>query len=292
MAREVRAGAVGVPKLGAGRGKGRHGRVWVTHLALCVAIFVISAPLIFALIKSTQMSSDVLSPKLLPGGAFFDNLSGVWVDAKLGRYMFNSTVLAVSVTVGKTILSLLAALAFVYFRFPLKGLAFTLVLLSLMLPTEVLIIALFDLVSQDLKWADTYAAIIVPFLASATGTFLFRQHFMNIPTSLADAARIDGCGPLLYLTRILIPMSWNTIGALAVIQFVYAWDQYIWPLVILQNDDKQVVQVGLRRLIEVGGQTDWGAVMAGAIVTMIPPLIVFTALQKQFSRGFALTEDK
>lgn len=292
MAREVRAGAVGVPKLSAGRGNRRHGRVWVTHLALIISIFVISAPLIFALIKSTQISSEVLSPKLIPGGAFFDNLSGVWVDANLGRYMWNSTVLAVSVTVGKTILSLLAALAFVYFRFPLKGLAFTLVLLSLMLPTEVLIIALFDLVSQDLKWADTYAAIIVPFLASATGTFLFRQHFMNIPTSLADAARIDGCGPLTYLTRILIPMSWNTIGALAVIQFVYAWDQYIWPLVILQNDDKQVVQVGLRRLIEVGGQTDWGAVMAGAIVTMIPPLVVFTALQKQFSRGFALTEDK
>ncbi|UQN09537.1 carbohydrate ABC transporter permease [Deinococcus sp. QL22] len=292
MAREVRAGVVGVPKLGAGRSKGRHGRVWVTHLALIISILVISAPLIFALIKSTQISSEVISPKLIPGGAFFDNLSGVWVDAKLGRYMWNSTVLAVSVTLGKTVLSLLAALAFVYFRFPLKGLAFTLVLLSLMLPTEVLIIALFDLVSQDLRWADTYAAIIVPFLASATGTFLFRQHFMNIPTSLADAARIDGCGPLTYLTRILIPMSWNTIGALAVIQFVYAWDQYIWPLVILQNDDKQVVQVGLRRLIEVGGQTDWGAVMAGAIVTMIPPLVVFTALQKQFSRGFALTEDK
>lgn len=270
----------------------RRRREWPTHVALILAVLIISAPLLFALIKATQVSSRVLSPSLVPGGAFFQNLASIWEGANLGRYMLNSLIVAVSVTVGKTILALLAALAFVYFRFPFKGAAFTLVLLSLMLPTEVLIIALFDLVSQDLKWANTYAAIIVPFLASATGTFLFRQHFMNIPVSLADAARIDGCGPLTYLTRILVPMSWNTIGALAVIQFVYGWDQYIWPLVIMQQDDKQVVQVGLRKLIEVGGQTDWGAVMAGAIITALPPLLVFTLLQEQFSRGFALSEDK
>ncbi len=275
---------------GAGNLKKRND--WVTHLALCIAVFLVSAPLIFAVIKATQVSSDVMSPKLLPGGAFFDNLKSVWTTAHLGTYMLNSLLVSVCVTVGKTVLSLLAALAFVYFRFPLKGVAFALVLLSLMLPTEVLIIALFDLVSRDLKWANTYQAIIIPFLASATGTFLFRQHFMNIPTSLADAARIDGCGPLRFLTSILVPMSWNTVGALSVIQFVYAWDQYIWPLVIMQQDDKQVVQVGLRKLIEVGGQTDWGAVMAGAIVTIIPPLVVFTLLQEQFSKGFALTEDK
>ncbi|WP_291426749.1 carbohydrate ABC transporter permease [Deinococcus sp.] len=275
---------------GAGRLKKRND--WVTHLALCIAVFLVGAPLIFAVIKATQVSSDVMSAKLLPGGAFLDNLTSVWTKAHLGTYMLNSLLVSVCVTVGKTVLSLLAALAFVYFRFPLKGVAFALVLLSLMLPTEVLIIALFDLVSRDLQWANTYQAIIIPFLASATGTFLFRQHFMNIPTSLADAARIDGCGPLRFLTSVLVPMSWNTVGALAVIQFVYAWDQYIWPLVIMQQDDKQVVQVGLRKLIEVGGQTDWGAVMAGAIVTIIPPLVVFTLLQEQFSKGFALTEDK
>ncbi len=287
----VKTGAAPLGRAGK-PGGGRRGHSWTTHLALVIAVIIISTPLIFALIKATQESSAVLSANMLPGGAFFRNLGQVWFDANLGRYMLNSTIVAICVTTGKTILALMAALAFVYFRFPFKGVAFTLVLLSLMLPTEVLIIALFDLVSQDLKWANTYTAIIVPFLASATGTFLFRQHFLNIPTSLADAARIDGCGPLRYLTHILIPMSWNTIGALAVIQFVYAWDQYIWPLVIMQQDDKQVVQVGLRKLIEVGGQTDWGAVMAGAIVTMLPPLLVFTLLQEQFSRGFALSEDK
>ncbi len=265
---------------------------WLTHLVLIVACLVISAPLLLAIIKSTQISSDVYSSKLLIGTAFIDNLQKAWVQAHLGRYLLNSFIVTILVTVGKTVLSLLAALAFVFFRFPLKGVAFALVLLSLMLPTEVLIIALFDFVSRDLKWADTFTAIIVPFLASATGVFLFRQHFMNIPVSLADAARIDGCGPFKFLTAILVPMSWNTIGALAVIQFVYVWDQYLWPLVIMQNDQKQVIQVGLRKLIDVGGQTDWGTVMAGTVLAILPPLIVFMALQKQFSSGFALADEK
>jgi sn-glycerol 3-phosphate transport system permease protein len=270
----------------------RHRSQWALHLTLCIAAFLIMAPLLFALIKATQVSSDVLSPRLVPGGAFFANLSSVWNEAHLGRYMLNSFLVTILVTTGKTVLSLFSALAFVYFRFPLRGLAFVLVLLSLMLPTEVLIIALFDLVSRDLNWADSYAAITVPFLASATGTFLFRQHFLSIPASLADAARIDGCGPVRFLTSVLIPMSWNTIGALAVIQFVFVWDQYLWPLVIMQNDQKQVVQVGLRKLIDVGGQTNWGAIMAGALLTIIPPLLVFTLLQRQFTKGFALTQDK
>ncbi|WP_420596379.1 carbohydrate ABC transporter permease [Deinococcus sp.] len=295
MARDARAftpvSVLKTPRPGPVVGK-RTRNEWLIHLVLIVAAVLVMAPLLFALIKATQASSDVISPRLIPGTSFLANLNQVWTEAHLGRYMLNSLIVTVTVTLGKTALSLLAALAFVYFRFPLKSLAFVIVLLSLMLPTEVLIIALFDLVSTNLRWADTYTAIIVPFLASATGTFLFRQHFMNIPASLADAARIDGCGPLRFLTAILIPMSWNTIGALAVIQFVYVWDQYLWPLVIMQNDQKQVVQVGLRKLIDVGGQTDWGSVMAGAMLTIVPPLLIFTLLQEQFSKGFALTEDK
>ncbi len=271
------------------KGPGSH--LWI-HFVLIVAIVVIASPLLFALIKATQASDVVVGPSMLPGSHFFENLASVWSGAHLGRYMLNSFIVTICVTSGKTILSLLAALAFVYFRFPLKNVAFALVLFTLMLPTELLIVALFNLISGTLKWADSYAAIIVPFLASATGTFLFRQHFLNIPASLSDAARIDGCGPMTFLSKILIPMSWNTIGALAVIQFVAAWDQYLWPLVIMQSDDKQVVQVGLRRLIDAGGQTDWGAVMAGAMVTLVPPLLVFTLLQEQFSKGFALGQDK
>ncbi len=267
------------------------GSFW-THAVLIFAVLLVASPLLFALIKSTQTGAQVTGPSLIPGLHFLDNARAAWVGAGLGHYMLNSAVVAICVTLGKTLLSLLAALAFVYFRFPLKGLAFALVLFTLMLPTELLIVALFDLVSGTLHWADSYAAIIVPFLASATGVLLFRQHFMNIPASLSDAARIDGAGPLTFLGRVLIPMSWNTIGALAVIQFVAAWDQYLWPLVVMQSDDKQVIQVGLSKLIEVESQNSWGAVMAGAILAIIPPILVFTALQEQFSKGFALGQDK
>jgi len=273
------------------RGVSQRGSFW-THLILIVAVLIVASPLLFALVKATQTSAQVTGPSLLIGAEFLNNARAAWVGAGLGQYMLNSTIIAICVTFGKTVLSLLAALAFVYFRFPLKGMFFALVLFALTLPTELLIVALFDLVSGDLKWGDSYAAIIVPFIASATGVLLFRQHFMNIPSSLSDAARIDGAGPLTFLYKILLPMSWNTVGALAVIQFVSAWDQYLWPLVIMQSDTKQVVQVGLSRLIDAEAQSNWGAVMAGAILTIIPPVLVFTLLQEQFSKGFALGQDK
>jgi sn-glycerol 3-phosphate transport system permease protein len=279
-----------VHKAGHKPSRGR-GSFW-THLILSLGVLVVASPLIFALIKATQASAQVTGSSLVPGLYFFENAAAAWNGAGLGQYMVNSFVVAIFVTLGKTALSLLAALAFVFFRFPLKSLAFALVLFALMLPTELLIVALFDLVSGTLRWGDQYAAIIVPFVASATGVLLFRQHFMNIPSSLADAARMDGAGALTFLYRVLIPMSWNTIGALAVIQFVSAWDQYLWPLVIMQSADKQVIQVGLKKLIDVEGQGNWGAVMAGAILAIIPPLVVFTALQEQFSKGFALGQDK
>ncbi|MFP4302998.1 MAG: carbohydrate ABC transporter permease, partial [Spirochaetaceae bacterium] len=133
---------------------------------------------------------------------------------------------------------------------------------------------------------------IVPFMASATGIFLFRQHFLSIPRDLGDAARIDGAGPMGFLFHVLVPMSVNTIGALAVIQFVYVWDQYLWPRVIIRHDARQVVQVGLNLIIGVGEGVYWGQVMAGALVSIIPPLVIFIALQEQFMRGFALTSDK
>jgi sn-glycerol 3-phosphate transport system permease protein len=287
MALKLRTGTALKP------GTGRRGRgTLLTHVILSLAVLIVASPLIFALIKATQSSAQVTGPSLLPGLNVLANVRAAWQGAGLGHYMVNSAIVAVCVTVGKTVLSLLAALAFVYFRFPLKGLLFALVLFTLMLPTELLIVALFDVVSGSLRWANSYAAIIVPFVASATGVLLFRQHFMNIPASLSDAARMDGAGPLTFLGRILIPMSWNTIGALAVIQFVSAWDQYLWPLVIMQTDNKQVIQVGLSKLIDVEGQSNWGAVMAGAILAIVPPVAVFTLLQEQFSKGFALGQDK
>jgi len=291
---------------------------WIIHIILIFASLAVTFPILFALIKATQTTTMVLSPSLLPGNEFLKNVKRAWFTANLGVFMKNSFIIAIAVTVGKTILSLLAATALVFFRFRGKNFIFGFILLTLMMPTEVLIVPLFDLISkkpppswevfwlwfrnpravflEPLKygfgWANTYWAIIVPFLASATGTFLFRQHFMSMPTSLADAARIDGASPLKFLTSILIPMSVNTIGALAVIQFIYIWDQYLWPKVIIRREDMQVVAVGLNLIIGTGEQVQWGYVMAATIVTIIPPLLVFTLLQELFMRGFALSEGK
>lgn len=264
---------------------------WYVHLALWAVIFIIGFPLIYAVIVSTQSNAETLSFQFTPGTRFWENLRKVIEDRNLLQYMVNSTILAIFVTVGKTILSLLAGLAFVYFRFPGKWLVFGFILLTLLMPTEMLIIALFRLIS-NMGWGDTFWAISVPFLASATGSFLFRQHFANLPAELSEAAQMDGARPLQFLFRVLIPLSWNTIGALAVIQFVYMWNQYLWPLLIIKDERLQVVQVGLGTLRNAEGSTTYGPMMMGAVIATIPPILVFIVLQKQFMSGFAITRDK
>jgi sn-glycerol 3-phosphate transport system permease protein len=290
----------------------------VLHLVLIAACALVAFPILFALIKATQIRSEVLSASLIPGSALMENLRNVFLNANLIVFMRNSFIVAIAVTVGKTVLSLMAGMALVYFSFPFKRVIFGLILLTLMMPIQVLVVPLFDVISLQppetwsaffawisrpdkilfepaqygFGWANTYWALIVPFLASATGTFLFRQHFMSIPTTLADAARIDGATPWQFLQRVLIPMSWNTIGALAVIEFVYVWNQYLWPKVIIRREEFQVVQVGLNLIIGTGEGVEWGYVMAGAIVSLVPPLIVFMLLQEQFMRGFALSDSK
>ncbi|RME74262.1 MAG: carbohydrate ABC transporter permease [Chloroflexi bacterium] len=265
----------------------------LTHLALIIVCLLVMAPVLFALAKSTQTRAQVFHypPILGPGTALVQNYTTAWNDFNLGLYMKNSLIIAGVVMLAKTVFSMLAGLGLVYFDFPLKNVIFYFILFTLMMPTEVMIVPLFNLVS-DLGWGNSYAALTVPFLASATGVFLFRQHFSSIPPDLVDAARADGAGPMRFLWSILIPMSRNTIGALALIQFIYMWNQYIWPLVIIRENARQVVQVGLRSMTVVQDTTNWGVVMAGAIIAMLPPLIVFIVLHEQFTKGFALGQEK
>jgi sn-glycerol 3-phosphate transport system permease protein len=291
--------------------------LWI-HLILITTVFFVTFPVIFAMIKATQNTAEVLSPSLHIGSSLFTNAGRVLGIYKLGLYMKNSFIIALIVTAGKITISFFAAFALVYFRFRGKRLLFTFIIITLMMPTEVLILGLFDLISKqpapDLSafaswflnplellfspirygfgWSSSYLAIIVPFLASATGVFLFRQHFTSIPRSLADSARIDGAGPVSFMFHVLIPMSWNTIGALSLIQFVYVWDQYLWPRVIVRYDVNQVVQVGLKNIIATGDSVYWGEVMAAAIMAMIPPLIIFSLLYRAFMRGYALSSNK
>jgi sn-glycerol 3-phosphate transport system permease protein len=264
---------------------------WYAHIFLWVACFIIGFPLFYAIIVSTQNNSDVYTYNFGFGNSFWENARTVIEERSLLNYMGNSILIALLVTTGKTILSLLAGMAFVYFRFPFKWLIFGFVLATLMMPTEILLVALFRFVSS-LGWGNTYLALVVPFIASATGAFLFRQHFANIPAELSEAAQLDGATPLQFLIQVLIPISWNTIGALAVIQFVYVWNMYIWPVMIIQGQERQVVQVGLRSLIGGDQAANFGPMMFGAVLASIPPLIVFLALQKQFMSGFAVTRDK
>lgn len=264
---------------------------WYAHLILLVSCFIIGVPLFYALIVSTQSNADVFRYSFTPGRALEANWNIVINARSLHIYIGNSVLVALAITIGKTVLSLLSGLAFVYFRFPGKWLLFGFVLITLMMPTEVLIIALFRFVNK-LGWGNTYYALIVPFLASATGTFLFRQHFANIPAELSEAAQLDGANPIQFLIRVLVPISWNTIGALAVVQFVFAWNMYLWPSIIITSASRNVVQVGIGTLRAGDSALQYGPLMLGAILASLPPLIVFLLLQKQFMSGFQISRDK
>ncbi len=269
----------------------------LTHFALIVIVLLVMAPVLFALAKSTQTRAEVyhFPPKLGFGSAGFFNFKVAWTQYDLGLYMKNTLIVAGIVMVLKTIFSMLAGLGLVYYDFPLKEWVFYFILFTLMMPTEIMIVALFNEVSDMAKAVgleNSYAVLTVPFLASATGVFLFRQHFASIPGELADAARVDGAGPLRFLWSVLVPISWNTIAALGLIQFIYMWNQYIWPLIIIRENKHQLIQVGLRSLTNQQDTTNWGLVMAAAILAMIPPMLIFLLLQEQFTKGFALGQEK
>ena len=247
--------------------------------------------LLYAALISTQTNAEIFSFKMTPGSSLGEHFDVVWYGRGLASAMWNSTVQAILVTTGKTVLSLLAGLAFVYFKFRGKWLVFFLVLITLMMPTEVMILAMFRLVS-GLGWQDTMSALVVPFLASATGAFLFRQHFANLPTEMLEASQIDGASPLQFLTKVVIPLSWNVIAALFVIQFVYTWNMFLWPSLIIRDEARQVVQVSLQTLTNIDGSLTYGPLMLAAILASIPPAIIFILMQKPFMSGFAIGQNK
>lgn len=267
---------------------------YLTHLSLILACLIVGFPMLYSILKSTQNLGQIMAypPNFAIGSQTFANYQEAWTTGNLARLMTNTVLVALAVTTGKTITSLLAGMAFVYFRFPMRGFLFMFVLLTLMMPTDILIVALYRFMGQ-IRWTDTFQALVAPFIASATGTLLFRQHFANIPSELADAAQIDGATPLRYMWSVLIPISWNVIGALAMIQFIGVWNQYLWPLLVMNSNDRQLVQVALKGITNNAlDQGNWGVALAAAVIASIPPLVVFLLLQESFLRGFALTRDK
>ena len=269
----------------------RRSTVIATHVVLATVTFLFLVPVLYAFIKATQNLGQASSSSLVPGSDLVTNISTAWGRYGIGRMMSNTVFVTAMVTLGKTVLSLMAATAFVYFKFRMQSAWFALVLFTLMMPTEVLIRALYDL-SGTLAMLNSYEGLILPFIASATGTFLFRQHFLRIPRDLIEAAQIDGVQPFKFLRSFLVPLSWNIIGASAVIDIIYVWNMYLWPRWAVTEPDLMMVQVGLVRLMNVADTNHWGMVMAAAVISMIPPLIVFMLLQERFTRGFALSADK
>jgi sn-glycerol 3-phosphate transport system permease protein len=204
--------------------------------------------------------------------------------------MLVSLTMAVGIAVGKILISLLSAFAIVYFRFPLRYFFFWMIFVTLMLPVEVRITPTYEVMS-DLGLLNTFPGLIMPLIASATATFLFRQFFMTVPDELAEAARIDGAGPMRFFFTILVPLSVTNIAAMFVIQFIYGWNQYLWPLLITTSEDMYPIVIGIKRMIGGGdAANEWNLIMATAILAMIPPAIVVLLMQRWFIRGLVDTE--
>jgi sn-glycerol 3-phosphate transport system permease protein len=275
-------------------GRRRLGRALAVHGLLGLATAVVVLPLLYAVQVSTLTFQDVFvfPPPLAPGGAFLENLGRAWERVGLGRLLANSLAISVTVAAAKIALSVLAAFAFTYFRdFPGKSLCFVVILVTHMLPLPVRIVPTFQLM-EDLGWVNSYPALTIPFFASATGALLFRQFFLTLPPSLAEAARVDGAGPLRFLLRILLPLSRNNLAALFMVEFVYMWNQYLWPLIITTSDDMRVVQIGIKMLVATDAQAEWNVIMAGVVAAMAPPLVVLLCLQRTFVRSLALGTEK
>jgi sn-glycerol 3-phosphate transport system permease protein len=204
--------------------------------------------------------------------------------------MWVSLVTALVITFGKIAVSLLSAFALVYFRFPFRGLFFWAIFVTLMLPVEVRILPTYKVVS-DLGMLNSYAGLTIPLIASATATFLFRQFFLTVPEELVEAARMDGAGPMRFFWDILLPLSKTSIAALFVIQFIYGWNQYLWPLLATTSEDMYPVVVGIKRMIAGGDSgNEWNIVMATAIMAMLPPAVVVIFMQRWFVKGLVDTE--
>ena len=269
------------------------------HAVLLLGVLAIAFPVWVTFVASTLTLEEIMSVPmpLLPGDQLVQNYSqvlfagtGTGSKAPVGQMLINSTVMALSIAIGKIAISIIASFAIVYFRFPLRMAFFWMIFITLMLPVEVRIIPTFQVIS-DLGMLNSYAGLTIPLIASATATFLFRQFFMTIPDELAEAARMDGAGPMRFFWDVMVPLSKTSIAALFVIQFIYGWNQYLWPLLITTDESMYTVVIGIKRMI-VGSDAanEWNLIMATAMLAMLPPALVVLLMQRWFVKGLVETE--
>jgi sn-glycerol 3-phosphate transport system permease protein len=272
----------------------RPGLKFFCHAVLITAIAVIMFPVWFTFVASTHNAErmrEVPLP-LWPGGELWRNVVTVLQHgvagastAPVGRMMVNSLIMALAIAIGKIIISIISAYAIVYFRFRLRMVFFWMIFITLMLPVEVRIFPTYKVVSE-LHMIDSYQGLVLPLIASATATFLFRQFFLTIPDSLMEAAWMDGAGPMRFFWDVVLPLSRTNIAALFVILFIYGWNQYLWPLLITTQENMYTVVIGIKRMIPGGdASVDWNLVMTTAMLAMLPPALVVILMQKWFVKG-------
>ncbi len=272
-------------------------RLWkagATHAALITLVLLITFPVVYAVIVSTLsfQQAYVYPPRLVPGTELWHNMVEAWNRVHMGRLFFVTSVISVGTAVVKIILSLMAAFAYTHFRFRGRALLFPMTMVTQMLPLPVRILPTYEMMA-NFHWINSYSALMFPFFASTTGILLFRQFFLTMPRDLTDAARMDGAGPLRYFLDILVPLSRTNIAALFVIEFIYMWSQYLWPLIVTNTEDMRVVQIGIKMLIATDQISPaWNVIMAGTIIAMLPPLVVLMVFRKSFAEGIAMQTQK
>ena len=294
---------------------------FATHAVLIFGLLMALGPIYVVFVASTldlQQVNQVPLP-LLPGSHFLDNLMTAWNRVEMGTKLLNNIIFAVGVAVGKVAISALSAYSIVYFNYRLRLVFFWLIFITLMLPLEVRIVptyavaadalrpwrAVLDVtgissvihwltgVQVTLQWGllNSYVGLVLPLIATATGTFLYRQFFLTIPDELAEAAKMDGAGPLRFFWDVLLPLSKTNMAALFTIMFLYAWNQYLWPLLVTTDPSYATAATELRRLVPTGyGIPEWHVAMAGTLIVMAPPVIVIILMQRWFVRGLISTE--
>ncbi len=274
-------------------------RTALAHIVLLIGILIVAFPIYYTFVASTHSLQTILRPPLplLPGDRFVENyttalfggigrIGGVGVD----RLLWNTTVVALAIAIGKIVISILSAYAIVFFRFPFRMTIFWLIFITLMLPVEVRILPTYK-VMVDLGLIDTYTGLTLPLMASATATLLFRQFFLTIPGELVEAARVDGAGPWRFFRDILLPLSKTNIAALFVILFIYGWTQYLWPLLVTNRNDMNTIVIALRKMISFAdADTEWHLVMVTCMLAIIPPILVVVLMQRWFVKGLVETE--
>lgn len=258
------------------------------HLLLISLSFVALMPLLLGISISFQPRSQVFSypPSFFPTSFYWGNYIDAWRMANLGRLLLNSLIALSIVMFGKLIAGVTSGYAFSHFEFKGKNILFISVIITLMLPMQIMVVPLFEFISR-LGWANKLSGLVFPFLASATTTFLMRQHFLTIPKELMESAQLDGCGPIRFLLQILIPLSGPALAGLATVNFLTMWNAYLWPLIVINSDKNKVAQQGVKMLFASAAEREWGLIMAGTIIVVLPTLVVFFLAQSFFVQGIA-----